>query len=638
YIEVYSSKYYGPLNGNMRFDRAIYINQDGIEYEGKFVNNKLSSRTKVTYTNGDIYIGNVKELSHHGKGRIDYPNGGRIEAEFDGDILLPNKEATSINFNGYIYKGPIIDGTIHGPGIAISNDGGVFEGNFIKGNFVSGKYTHNNGNTFLGNWTNGALMGKGVCIFANGDRYEGDFVEDKQHGKGVYSYANGDKYEGEFVEGKRHGKGVCNYANGDIYEGNFVEDKVSKGKYTYLNGHIYIGEWENNEAHGKGTVIYPNLFEFECTFEHGVAVNVEFTVSEYKYKGDFDSNWMINGEATIQIPGEYDYVGMVKDDVPEGDGTMTFPDGRVCKGKFVGGLPNDSEGEILYPNGDKYVGELRYGVRTGQGILYFKDGCSYQGEFNNDKLHGKGIFTDIHGKKHDVYYQLGELVKSIDSDSENIQTASIKESDVDIKVETEVNNTNITTEGEYKYPNGDTYKGTLVNGIPEGEGIKLYVNGDQYSGNFVAGIEAGFGKYTWDTGDSYEGYFVDGVPTIGGTYKCPEEDSKSENSQAVYEHKQQYDDLISNEGDTVQFDSKLISNSEAPQHIIEKFKLWIENVNRDGIVKVRQLRGMHDEPLKGVLKGYRSARLSSDYRVIYYKKDNQIYIKSLTKHKYIKIK
>ncbi|MFO0319914.1 MAG: hypothetical protein ACK5Z5_05875, partial [Neisseriaceae bacterium] len=333
---------------------------------------------------------------------------------------------------------------------------------------------------------------------------------------------------------------------------------------------------------------------------------------------------MLNGEATIDIPGEYHYVGNVKDDVPEGYGTMTFANGKIYKGKFVGGLPHDDNGEMVFSNEgkdlatDKYVGGFKYGEIDGQGVFYFKNNTIYQGEFKNNKRHGKGIFTNKHGTKRKLYYHFDKLVKQIDSDSKNTQISAAKESDLYITAKTEVNNI-ITAEGEYKYPNGDTYIGTLVNGIPEGRGEKVYFDTkDKYIGNFVAGIESGLGTYYWsregfcdDYFDSYEGYFIDGAITTGGKYRCFEDAEP----QTIYEQEQQYDDLICNVDDTVQFDSKLISNSQAPKHIIEKFKLWVENVNRDGIIKVRQSRGMHDEALKGVLKGYRSARLSSDYRV-----------------------
>lgn len=75
-----------------------------------------------------------------------------------------------------------------------------------------------------------------------------------------------------------------------------------------------------------------------------------------------------------------------------------------------------------------------------------------------------------------------------------------------------------------------------------------------------------------------------------------------------------------------------------PEFIRQKFRAWIVAVERDGMSAVRQLKGFHDEPLRGTRAGQRSVRLNRAYRVIYIEqKDGQIRIAQVievNKHEY----
>jgi len=75
-----------------------------------------------------------------------------------------------------------------------------------------------------------------------------------------------------------------------------------------------------------------------------------------------------------------------------------------------------------------------------------------------------------------------------------------------------------------------------------------------------------------------------------------------------------------------------------PDYIVLKLQNWIDAVGADGLRKVREISGYHDEPLKGKRKGQRSIRLSKAYRAIYTIDDsNQIHfveIIEVNKHDY----
>ena len=75
-----------------------------------------------------------------------------------------------------------------------------------------------------------------------------------------------------------------------------------------------------------------------------------------------------------------------------------------------------------------------------------------------------------------------------------------------------------------------------------------------------------------------------------------------------------------------------------PKQIIFKLRSWVTQVESLGIRKVMQIKGYHDEPLKGERKGQRSIRLNKAYRAFYRKLDNGaieiIEVFDINKHKY----
>ena len=95
--------------------------------------------------------------------------------------------------------------------------------------------------------------------------------------------------------------------------------------------------------------------------------------------------------------------GFFEDRQPNGQGTITYPNGRKYVGEWKDGLPN-GQGTITYPSGSKYVGEWKDGVRNGQGTytqygsLLYPDGRKYVGEYKNGK-EWNGTYYDNNGKK-----------------------------------------------------------------------------------------------------------------------------------------------------------------------------------------------------------------------------------------------
>ena len=153
------------------------------------------------------------------------------------------------------------------------------------------------GLTYVGEWKNNKIHGKGILIYPDGEKYEGDFKFQQRDGLGTSVWSNGDKYVGEFKNDKRNGQGIYTHSNGDIYLGENKDDKPhGKGTYTYSQngkwaGYKYVGEYQNGKRNGLGTFTYGD---------------------GSKYKGN--------------------YVGEFKDDIRNGQGKHTYYDGKVEEG------------------------------------------------------------------------------------------------------------------------------------------------------------------------------------------------------------------------------------------------------------------------------------------------------------------
>jgi proteic killer suppression protein len=73
-----------------------------------------------------------------------------------------------------------------------------------------------------------------------------------------------------------------------------------------------------------------------------------------------------------------------------------------------------------------------------------------------------------------------------------------------------------------------------------------------------------------------------------------------------------------------------------PVEALKRYEKWKDVVAISGPEGLRQIRGFHDEALKGNWKGHRSSRLGKQYRVLYRIENRQCYVKviDLTAHDY----
>ena len=90
---------------------------------------------------------------------------------------------------------------------------------------------------------------------------------------------------------------------------------------------------------------------------------------------------------------------------------------------------------------------------------------------------------------------------------------------------------------------------------------------------------------------------------------------------------------------SVSLTKKAIRNLQTvPHYIADKFQLWVDLVENEGMAHARKIKSYHDEPLRGKRKGQRSIRLSQAYRAIYTEaksgKLNIVEVQEVNKHDY----
>jgi addiction module RelE/StbE family toxin len=73
-----------------------------------------------------------------------------------------------------------------------------------------------------------------------------------------------------------------------------------------------------------------------------------------------------------------------------------------------------------------------------------------------------------------------------------------------------------------------------------------------------------------------------------------------------------------------------------PVEVLKRYEKWKDIVTISGPEGLRQIKGFHDEALRGEWKGNRSSRLGKQYRVIYKIANQQLYVQviNLTAHDY----
>jgi len=228
----------------------------------------------------------------------------------------------------------------------------------IKGNCIDGrgKYKFKDASIYEGQFKNGSIHGKGTLVFNEG-KYVGNFKRNMREGEGKITYHSGDAYIGQFKYNLFHGKGKFTHSNGDVYKGHWSDGKKEGyGTYIFSNSDVYEGQFVNDQINGKGTLTKANNQIQSGQWYNGSLVsitqkpsNISYISSSSNTSSKFTRN--CNEEDCHNVSGKY-----------------TYSDGSYFEGMFVRNQPQ-GEGVCYYSHGSKYLGGWKNHSPHGIGVM-----------------------------------------------------------------------------------------------------------------------------------------------------------------------------------------------------------------------------------------------------------------------------
>lgn len=192
------ARYFGWMSGDVPTVGILKFS------DGKSAN---VSGGQVMYSDGSVYVGDMKGIEKNGLGTLIYADGTRYDGWFAKDTFncAEGQSSTITYSNGTSYSGPFKDGKYHGVGVLTEADGTVYKGEFENGE-ISEKsdivVIYSDKSTFVGKFKNG-MRSVGIYTWSNGESISGIFknnIPDPME-RMTYTKANGDKYSVQIING-----------------------------------------------------------------------------------------------------------------------------------------------------------------------------------------------------------------------------------------------------------------------------------------------------------------------------------------------------------------------------------------------------------------------------------------------------
>ena len=142
------------------------------------------------------YTGSVQRGRLHGHGTLHFLGHGSYTGGFvDGAMTDPRAELTFAN--GDVYRGAVRDGYRVG----------LSEWEFASGTRFKGTTTQGTAEwptcTYTGQFKDGKCHGWGTCRWKNGNLYEGEWYQGMRHGEGTFVFADGSIFKGIWESNER---------------------------------------------------------------------------------------------------------------------------------------------------------------------------------------------------------------------------------------------------------------------------------------------------------------------------------------------------------------------------------------------------------------------------------------------------
>ena len=164
---------------------------------------------------------------------------------------------------------------------------------------------------------------------------------------------------------------------------------------------------------------YNGLYQTILTAQEGTGVSEYITASGIGPDNIGSKTEEPKKIETITYKTGATYVGEIKNDSRNGQGTLTFPTGGKYVGEFQDGNYN-GQGTYTYPDGSTYVGEWKDDKTHGQGTFAFDSGAKYVGEYKDGKRHGQGTYTYADGTIKKGIWENGSYKEETETSSDNL--------------------------------------------------------------------------------------------------------------------------------------------------------------------------------------------------------------------------
>ncbi len=348
-----------------------------------------------------------------------------------------------------------------------------------------GIFVFDNGQRYVGQFSNGRIEGQGALYYPNGNRYLGGFTAGRPHGEGVLIYPDGRRRDGIWSYGElrdaddqpaeltSRGGGQAGCISGDCENG--------RGTYLSVGGAIYVGEFSNGEIHGQGVCYYPDGSKYQGEWAHRYPEGQG--TKTWSSGRSFTGHW--------QRGQPLDDNGYFLDPI---QGNASVPSGFTVQFGCLQGDCDGGRGTFAYADGSRYEGDFRSGQPHGNGTFYYPNGDIHRGEFAQGLPHGSGIRTYSGGRQSGGQW--------IEGTYRNMTSSRPRSGCLSGNCENGF--------GTYVFRQGDRYTGSFVDGKPQGSGQVFYQNGDRYEGNMAAGAFSGFGTFTSNDGAIFTGQWREG--------------------------------------------------------------------------------------------------------------------------------
>lgn len=253
-------------------------------------------------------------------------------------------------------------------------------------------FTLNNGTTYEG-VTDATLAsqignpnGKGKMVFADGSVYEGDWLNRQRTGQGVQVFPKSTgpgasiSYTGEFKDGAFSGFGTLLQTSGISYTGTWINGRRNgRGKLVLADGGTYEGDFVNDRRTGHGILIFPPKTSTDAAMT---------------YVGEFKDD-IFNGEGTMTFKSGASYVGNWSNGKRNGRGRYSAPSGETYDGDWLEDQKAGRGEHVLAKTNNpsaliRYVGDFRENAPNGRGTLTWGNGAEYVGEVQDARAHGHG--------------------------------------------------------------------------------------------------------------------------------------------------------------------------------------------------------------------------------------------------------